>query len=74
MARSFHATRRTAVRAYKDGDLGPVKETALKGDVKRETKWVTKFYKSIKGHSRPKQIRNSTLISMIKRIKNKKST
>lgn len=71
MARSFHATKRTAIRAYKDGDLAPVKELALKRDVKRETKWVTKFYKSSKSHSTSKQIKNSTLISMIKRIDRK---
>ncbi len=69
MSRSFHHTRKSAQRAFADGDFEPIKEYSLKLDLKRWTKKFKKVYGLIKEGRAVSKLRNSVIVSAMKKIK-----
>ena len=76
MSRSFHHTRKSASRAFKHGDLEPTKEYSLKSDTKRWSKKLRAFESvldkaspKVGAQRRKRGLRNSALVSSIKKVK-----
>jgi hypothetical protein len=67
MTRSYHVTKRHVLKGFKEGSIEPIKEYALKQIIKEEHQRFKKVYKIIKSGKKSSKLRNSVLISAIKK-------